>query len=168
MNPFLLLGLIGAVVFDWKTRKIPNGLTLSLALCGLMFQWMQFGFAGLTSGMSGLVVGGFLLFLPFALGGMGAGDVKLLAAVGAWTGPWGVVQVFLAAAIAGSLLCLAEAARQKKLSKILKNIRARIFSFVFYKTWTVEAEPKTRERLFVPYAAAIMTGYLVVLYLGGE
>ena len=77
--------------------------------------------------------------------------------------------MFLAAAVAGGVLCFVEAVRQKKLGRVLKNVRDRLFSLLFFKIWTVEAEQGTRERVLIPYAAAIAAGYFFVLYyhLGG-
>lgn len=168
MNGVLLAGLMTAMVMDWRTRRIPNGLTLPLALCGLLVQGMLHGMSGLGSGALGFCIGILLLLIPFAAGGIGAGDVKLLAAVGAWTGPWGVVQVFLAAAVFGGLFCLVEAVRHHRLKSILQAVYCRFFSIFFLKVLPSESRQESgQERLFVPYGAAICAGYAVILWMGG-
>ncbi len=82
--PLLLsLGMAGC---DFKTRRIPNYLTLGGVLGGLGFQLGYHGLPGLLDGLAGLGLGFGLLLGPYLLGGMGAGDVKASAALGAWLG----------------------------------------------------------------------------------
>lgn len=103
--PLVLTGWIA--VSDVKTRRIPNYLTLGGALAGLVFQALSYGWWGLQEGLLGLILGFGLLIIPYLLGGMGAGDVKALAALGAWLGPAKTFQLFLYMAIAGGVLALA-------------------------------------------------------------
>src|SRR4051812_32604472 len=93
--PMLAL-LVWAAVTDWSSRRIPNWLTFTLALSGVAQAAFGTGPVGLRPSLSGLALGFALTFIYFALGAMCAGDVKLLAGVGAWLGPWGTAQVFLA------------------------------------------------------------------------
>src|SRR3954453_2102749 len=82
----LLLGG-AACMFDWRTRRIPNLLTFGGAAVACAFALTFHGLEGLAVALGGWGVG-FVLLLPmFLLGGMGAGDVKLLACLGAWLGP---------------------------------------------------------------------------------
>jgi prepilin peptidase CpaA len=108
-----------ATIVDVRTRRIPNELTAAMAATGL-------GLA--ATGMSGIsilasVVGlalGFALMLPGHLfGGTGAGDVKLMAAIGAIVGPATVVTAFFFTALAGGVLALAVAARRRRLGATL-------------------------------------------------
>ncbi len=92
---------------DFKTRKIPNYLTFSAALAGLAYNLGAAGWGGLGDGLLGLLLGFGFLIVPYILGGMGAGDVKALAALGAWLGPSGTFYLFLYMAIAGGLMSLA-------------------------------------------------------------
>src|SRR5688572_2362189 len=82
----LAVGFV-ACVTDVRSRRIPNVLTFGAAAAALLFHLFVAGTGGLQTAVGGWLVGT-VLFLPFfALGGMGAGDVKLLAALGAWLGP---------------------------------------------------------------------------------
>jgi len=126
----LLAALVVAAVTDLRERRIFNWLTFGLALAGL-FQ----SFAGsylpealapaftVSAGMSvaGLCVGFALTFILFAIGGLGGGDVKLLAAVGAWVGPVPVLFIFAAEAVIGMLIVLGQATTQGKLRALFKN-----------------------------------------------
>ena len=118
--PMLAL-LAWAAASDYASRRIPNWLTFSLALTGLAQAAAGTGAVGPGASASGLLLGFVLTFVYFALGAMCAGDVKLLAGVGAWLGPWGVLQVFLVEAIVGALLALVQAASQGRLRTVLRN-----------------------------------------------
>ncbi|MEZ6069711.1 MAG: A24 family peptidase [Pirellulales bacterium] len=75
-----------AAVTDLHSRRIPNWLTVPMAACGLTFHALAPAGFGLGSSLLGLLVGFSLLLVPYVVGGGGAGDVKLLAAAGAWLG----------------------------------------------------------------------------------
>ena len=96
-----------ASVGDLRTRRIPNVLTFGAALAALLFHGVTGGWSGVVSALGGWLLGAALFFPIFALRGMGAGDVKLLAAVGAWLGPAQVVWVALLTSVAGGVLGLA-------------------------------------------------------------
>ena len=84
-----------ASITDVRTRRIPNVLTFGATIAALLFHVSTGGTSGLTTSVGGWMLGAALFFPVFALRGMGAGDVKLLAAVGAWLGPLPVVWVAL-------------------------------------------------------------------------
>jgi prepilin peptidase CpaA len=81
---FITVALIVAAVIDGKQLRVPNWLTFPLILSGWTFSLVAFGWAGLGWSVLGTFIGLALLLPPYAIGGMGAGDVKLLAGVGAW------------------------------------------------------------------------------------
>jgi prepilin peptidase CpaA len=96
-----------AAAYDLRTKKIPNWLTFPAILLGLSLNVALGGALGLRDSLLGMATGVALLFAPFALGGMGAGDVKMLAAVGAFTNPSFVFRTFLYGSVAGGLIALA-------------------------------------------------------------
>jgi prepilin peptidase CpaA len=117
-----MVALLGwAAVTDWSSRRIPNWITFSLALAGLARGLDPASPVGLGGAALGLGVGFALTFVYFALGAMCAGDVKLLAGVGAWLGPWGALQVFVVEAVIGAVLALVQAASQGRLRTVLRN-----------------------------------------------
>jgi prepilin peptidase CpaA len=81
------LYMAAAAATDWRLRRIPNWLTVPTALCGLAYHtFWPHGWGPLAS-LGGFALGFAILLLPWLLGGGGMGDVKLLAALGAWLGP---------------------------------------------------------------------------------
>jgi len=99
--------LVLAAIGDLRTRRIPNRLVATLAVLGLAFSVTQGPFlGGALHGFEGLFVG-LACWLPFyALGWLGAGDVKLFAAAGAWLGPMGALEGALIGAFAGAVLAV--------------------------------------------------------------
>jgi prepilin peptidase CpaA len=110
-----------AAAIDLRTGRIPNPLTATIAAAGLGLT--AFGLTGHS--MAGALVGaalGFGLMLPgHMFGGTGAGDVKLLAALGTWLGPAGVLMAFLYSAIAGGMLAVAHAVKRRRLGTTLSR-----------------------------------------------
>jgi prepilin peptidase CpaA len=102
-----------AAILDYRTKKIPNWLTVSAAVLGLVYAtFAPHGMEPLWA-LTGFAVGFSLLLLPWLLGGGGMGDVKLLAALGVWLGPLTILVVFgLAAMLAafGAITILAASA----------------------------------------------------------
>src|SRR5215470_1280449 len=95
-----------ACATDLRTRRIPNVLTFGAALAGLMFQFATGGVGALGQAALGWLLGALVFLIPFALGGMGGGDVKLLAALGAWLGPLSAIWVGLYAGVAGAIMAV--------------------------------------------------------------
>jgi prepilin peptidase CpaA len=99
--------LSAAAILDLRTGKIPNVLTYLAMVTALAVYGATQGLSGLGFSAAGLGLGLAMLIVPYAMGGMGAGDVKLMAAVGAALGPRGVFNAFLFAALAGGLYAAA-------------------------------------------------------------
>jgi len=104
IGAFALAGV--ACWFDVRTRRIPNGLTFAAAALGLVAATVIHGGHGTVSSVAGVVVGLALFFPLFLLKGLGAGDVKLMGALGAWLGTSVVFGVAFYTALAGGLLAL--------------------------------------------------------------
>lgn len=101
---FLVVITAWIAIGDVRTRRIPNYLTLGIALAGLGYQAGFQGWSGLAGGLLGMGLGFGLMILPYILGGMGAGDVKALAALGAWLGPLQTFMLFCYMALAGGVM----------------------------------------------------------------
>jgi prepilin peptidase CpaA len=108
-----------SALVDVRTRRVPNGLTLGIAACGVALAVSSRGPVGASAALGGLVVG-FLLMTPgHFIGATGAGDVKLLAALGTLLGPRATVVAFVYASIAGGVLACAVAVRRRRLAGTL-------------------------------------------------
>jgi prepilin peptidase CpaA len=122
--PIFVAALVSiAGVWDVRTRRIPNALTFSAALAGLAFHAATGGWTAAGWSLAGWLVGAALFFPFFALRGMGAGDVKLLAAIGAWLGPAQVVLAALLASVAGGAIAVVVAVNHRYLTTALRNLR---------------------------------------------
>ena len=97
---------VAAVIDGWKL-KVPNWITFPFAISGLIYHFATDGFAGLTGSLIGCAAGLGLLLIPYIIGGMGAGDVKLFAGVGAWMGASITFGAFLVSTVVGGVLALA-------------------------------------------------------------
>ena len=111
-----------AVYFDLRYRRIPNLLIVSGLSAGLLLNVWQAGASGGGMALIGALAG-FGLLLPFyVLRGVGAGDVKLLAALGAIVGPQALISVALYGALVGGAMSLMALARQRRLSLAIGEI----------------------------------------------
>lgn len=167
------VGLAAAI--DIKSRRIPNWLTLTVAAAGLIGGFLFFVLKGdLQAGLQwllfsgkGWLVGIGIFFIPFMLGGMGGGDVKLLGAIGAFKGVSFVIETALIGALWGGVLALL-AIFLKKRPAILKRFGAGLK--LFYLTGgkagkefiLPDENVSDKEKLYVPYGVAIFLGALTV------
>jgi prepilin peptidase CpaA len=120
-----------ACVTDIHSRRIPNWLTFGAAAAALVFHTVTRGGGGFVFATTGWFVGALIMFLPFALRGLGGGDVKLVAALGAWLGPANALWVGLYAGVAGFVMSLVVAAYSGYLRTALRNI------WFLFQHWTV-------------------------------
>lgn len=155
-----------ACIPDLRTRRIPNALTFGGAVVALAFHAATAGLPGAALSAAGWLLGAALFFPMFALRGMGAGDVKLLAAVGAWLGPGQVLWVALITSLAGGILGLIVALFHGYLRQAGSNI------FALLMQWgTSGIRPVERVTLSgtrgprLAYAVPIAVGTLVTLWL---
>jgi prepilin peptidase CpaA len=98
--------LIEAAFIDGRWLRVPNWLTYHFVLGGWIFAYWSGGGGHLLWSLEGALVGLMTLMPLYAIGGMGAGDVKLMAGVGAWIGPTLTIWAFLSSAIIGGLMGL--------------------------------------------------------------
>ena len=158
--------LVLACISDLRTRRIPNVLTFSAIACGLLFHALTDGLGAAGWSLAGCFLGAALFFPMFALRGMGAGDVKLLAAVGAWLGPSQVAMAALAASLAGGVVAIVIALGHGYLRTALKNLwmlltHWRVMGVRPLQQVTLEGTRGPR----LAYAVPISIGTMVTLWL---
>lgn len=156
----LILILAISILTDLKSRKILNVVTLPAIVIALIYHSITAGFTGFTFSGLGFLVGLGLLFIPFVMGGIGAGDVKLLAAIGAWKGTLFILYTGIYAAIIGGLFALIVLLKERKLGFTVKSM---VFS-LFYLRGTkgsLQISNTKGETLSIPYAIPIACGALL-------
>jgi prepilin peptidase CpaA len=97
--------VIAAVIDGWKLR-VPNWITFPLIISGWIYSAAYFGLTGLAWSILGTIVGLALLLPAYAIGGMGAGDVKLLAGIGAWAWSAATLYAFCVSAMVGGAIAI--------------------------------------------------------------
>jgi prepilin peptidase CpaA len=155
-----------ASITDLRSRRVPNVLTLTAPVLAFAYHGFSYGWPGLVMSLGGWVVG-LLLFLPlFALRGIGGGDVKLLAAVGAWLGPMPTVWVALFTALAGGLLAIVVSAYHGYTRQAFTNVWGllsywRVMGIRPHPAMMLESSKSPR----LPYAVPMAAGLGLALWL---
>lgn len=166
---FPLIGLVTlAAIIDYRSRRIPNLLIATGLIAALLVNlWLEPGTAWKIWGLGMLT--GFALFLPlYLMRGMGAGDVKLMAMVGAFLGPNAAIGAILITFIVGGVLTLVVAAHNGSLRLLLGNLRTMLMgslikSTVLHQMPTIDAAPVSAGKM--PYGVAIALGTFIAIAL---
>lgn len=159
-----------ALITDLRSRKIPNALTFSAVTVGLVYHLATGGGTMLLQSAGGMLLGLALFMIPYLMGGMGAGDVKLIAALGAMLGPRAIANICLFTALAGGIYALGVILLRRENKIVLKFgitslwIHAATQKLFHLSMSRMEGMP----RLY--YAAAIAAGTTIytVLVLTGQ
>lgn len=155
LSAFLLV----AVIYDLISHRLPNCYLLLGLLMGFLLQSLTVGLDGLMGGGLGVLTG-FALFIPlYAVGGMAAGDVKLMAVIGSFLGVAGALWAGACSLIAGAVLGICYLLYKKQLGKLLN----RYWAMASLRTHIPAQEDDAARHRF-PYAIAIFTGTLISLF----
>ena len=153
---------------DLRTRRIPNYLTLGTAVAGLAYNFMSHGLPGLADGFLGMLLGFACLILPYLWGGMGAGDVKALAALGAWLGPKLTVFLFCYMGIAGGVIAVGYLVWQGILWEKIKKGWTFLLNLMLCRPDGPPRPPSPAQLTEgIPYGVAIAVGMLVLVGVRG-
>ena len=123
----LLTSVVLVCYFDGRYRRIPNQITFSLLLLGMVINVWQRGLLGLGGSLLGTFVGLAVLIIPYCGGGIGAGDVKFSAAIGSLMGPGFAFAAFLYGAILGGVWACAVLLKRRNLLQSLTAIERRFW-----------------------------------------
>jgi prepilin peptidase CpaA len=160
-----LLAMLGtAVVTDLRERRIPNWLTVSGAIAAVVLSTVEVGGFPTTS-ILGLAVALGLTLPFFALGTLGAGDAKLLAAVGGFMGVGGLLPVVLYSAVAGGVLGLAFAIRRGVFLPVLIQTRSVLVHTVTLGRRGSRTTIEDPNAQTIPYGVAIAIGTVTAWFL---
>ena len=127
----LVASLIAALT-DIRNRRIPNWLTVPLFACGLIHAGVVGGFGELTSSFFAACILMAPYVVLFLFAGGGAGDAKLMAAVGAWLGLSSGIVALVAISICAIIWALLKAASKKRFFTVIKNIQSMIIAFILF------------------------------------
>jgi prepilin peptidase CpaA len=160
--------VLAAAVYDVRTRRIPNWLTLTGVLTGIVVNLAHLGVEGLTIALLGLGLAMLVYFPMWMLRAMGAGDVKLMAAIGALIGPRDWFLVFLLTAVYAGIAGFAYAASKGHLGRVFGNVGKLVAALARFRAPYLEHKQlsvASPEALRLPHGASIALGYLTFAVL---
>ena len=170
----LLALLCWAAVVDLRERRIPNWLNLLLILSGLAQSLLPGHWLTLTQSLLGLFAAAFVPFILFALGAIGAGDVKLMAGMGAWLGPVPAIAVLIVEKVIGLTIVLLQAASQRRIRVLFRNSAVVAVNLLHVKDVGLEHAAETglgcrSVSRPLPFAVPVLMAVVLVLWrLGGR
>ncbi len=162
----LVPGILLASWIDYAQRRVPNWLNASLIAIGFAIQGMYFGTEGLVTGFWGMWVGFGVLIVPWLMHGMGAGDVKLMSAIGVWFGPMLTLQSFALGVIIGGVTAVVMILSTRRLKHACANLNIILTKctnpkLVFAEFGSAKSFGETSQLL--PYGVPLTAGSLIML-----
>ncbi len=159
INIILILLSLTSFITDITKKKIYNIQTYPSMVLGLILGYTAGGGHGILMSFAGLLTGLALLFIIFLAGGIGAGDVKLLGAIGALKGTVFVLWTMFYTGLIGGIMAFALLIWKGKLLTTFKNL----FTFLRHPV-KARADQKPEERMYLPYGVAISLGSIWALF----
>jgi len=167
---FTLL-LVLACVTDVRARRIPNRLVAMIAVVGLVFSGVVGGgWVAVGKSLLGVALGFAIWIVFYAVGVLGAGDVKLAAAAGAWLGVGGIWRASLVAAVAGGVLAVFMLVRERRMRETVGRIGLSVStaSLALFRAGRDSEPASTPARgRPMPYGVALAIGFLVAAWFPG-
>ena len=157
--------LLTAAVFDIRFHKIPNWLTYPTMVGGVVYYTATRGLEGLLFSVEGVGVGLAVFIIPYLMGGMGAGDAKLMGAIGGLLGPKGVFKAFLFTAIVGGIYAIVLLASHGYLKETAKRYGKILKAFVLTKQFIYLPAPPAEKKPRLYYGLAIASGTFISFFL---
>lgn len=159
----LLLPLAVIIIYyDVRYRRIPNVFVLATLICGLGINLFFGGLSGLLTSLGGFAFAFGLMFLLHTFGAMGAGDVKLFAAIGSVIGTQLVLPTFIIVVITGGVLAVIQMIHARTVRSTMHSVMVIFLSLL--PGWKMPRfVPSTERRFTIPYGVAITVGSLISL-----
>lgn len=157
LKGILIITVLICLYTDLKERKIYNKVLLPALLMGILLNTLQYGVHGLINSLLGFLLGLAFLLIPFTMGGIGGGDVKLLAVIGGIMGWKFIFFTVLATGIFGGLIALIILIKQKRFFRLIKEF-ARGTWILFGSRFKIVSYNVDDEKYMFPYGVAISLG----------
>ena len=155
--------VVAAFITDVRSMRIPNLLSLSAIISGLMVHLCIGGFQGLLASISGFGTGFGIMFVLYLAGAVGAGDVKIFGGIGAWTGVLFTVQAMvysiLIAGVIGLIILLWKKQLVQRLGKLILYIFGRVIPGIGLIS-SVHSYSPLKEGLRFPFMIAVLPGFI--------
>jgi len=155
---------LAAAVCDVRTRRIPNRLTGAVLISGLLWAFWLRGWEGLAESSLACVILGAPFVVLWAYGGGGAGDAKLMGAVGAWLGLANGLVALMAVVVWGAVLGMMLALFRGRLGTVLGNLRDLLFFWALMvwrgATFSGHPRPPATDGVPMPYGVSVLCGVI--------
>lgn len=174
----LVTFVVAVAIIDLRVRRIPNLLVFPAMAVGIVshISWQSLGqsWSGALGGLKGVGMGFILLLIPYLVGGMKAGDVKFLMAIGAFVGWEDAVRVLLAAVMFYPLMAIVAVARERKFRLTWLRFRRVFWNFLGFflpglKLYALRLESQNDPHLpsvKTPFGVALAVGALIAQFTG--
>lgn len=162
----LIALVVGAALADLKTRHIPNWLPLSGLIGGIVLNGYHYAMPGVASALLGALLGAAIFIGLHLAGGMGAGDVKLFAAVGSIVGPQSLLVIFVLTGILGGVAALVLILLRGSLARVLRNSIGLVSASARFNWSEVRnrSDRRVSGALSLPYGPVVATSTLIFLF----
>ena len=163
---YITILLIISAVIDLRTHKIPNLITLPSILIALIYHSLLYGLDGLLFSAGGIGVGIGLLIIPYLMGGMGAGDAKLMGAIGGFIGVKAAFYAFLIiAAVGGVYALIIVVIYRSNFSGFFRKQFDTLVNFILIQKYIPDIEESEKSRPKLCYGLAIALGTGIYIFL---
>lgn len=162
----LVPGILYASWVDGREKRVPNWLNATLLVAGVLVQCLHPQGAGLWAALGGAALGFAVLIVPWMMHGMGAGDVKLMAAIGAWFGPSLTLWAFVAGALYGAVIAAIMIIASGRLRQAVANLNTIMVKMSTPGQWFTEfggAKTFGATSQLLPYGIPLTLGAITIL-----
>jgi len=151
--------------YDWRTRRIPNWLTVPALILGIALRYLIGGWSGVEMGLEGAGLA-LIVLLPLVLmRALGAGDWKLMGSVGAFLGPRMLLFVLLASILVSGLMAVVLMIQSKRVKETLRNLVVLVHGFFSFGFRThPEISLENPGLLKLPFGAAVALGTVICFF----
>jgi prepilin peptidase CpaA len=162
----ILLSVFILICFytDIKSSRIPNAVTVSGTVIGLLYHLFTNGLEGILSSVIGLIIGFSIFFVLYLFGGVGAGDVKLFAAIGALTGTEFVLYTMMYSILYAGFIGLGILLFKKEFYQRIKNAFFFLFNLLLLRKRELVTDYKKMISYRFPFMYAVLPGVITTLY----